>query len=441
MAKWENPISDFLKYKSALELPFIISVFIGVLRDPHNCKKKGCWGFFVVVWFWLVGWFAAFFFILVVFVGHLFEFAKMSFFIHRLSTMILQNRSALGSCDMNCLGLLFVLGGSSVTEVEICLFKVHAFGMDSELLLYNCCCRTNRNKLGMNLRCLDRGFGPAAFEHLQQPQSPPRSASSHCTCDSDSMAFSSPLFWGRRCGLTSVPLDNNPGVLASLSPVTKPTGQLFMLRLGLDCSFDTKMYLIINIVKSSLRRRFSEPELSPASLLRAKPQRMFILNHSNHVLFIWGLSRSLTKALAPKAIFADGSAFCSMNSGWGLWESWAWGGLVFLNFCTPWHRESWLAGTRHPPKSQLFLKTKEQRAWLHPHFLGLLPQLGSLRLGKAGNDIPMDRWELIELFPLPDLHSSFQLLVELATFVILCWCYSKLKLRGCEENPGEHSSY
>lgn len=59
----------------------------------------------------------------------------------------------------------------------------------------------------------------------------------------------------------------------------------------------------------------------------------------------------------------------------------------------------------------------------------------------------MDRQELIELFPLPDLHSLaqggrfFPLLVELASFIFLCWCCSKLKLRGYEENSEEPSSY
>lgn len=93
----------------------------------------------------------------------------------------------------------------------------------------------------MKLRYLDRDFGPAAFEHLQEPQSPPRSASFPCTGDSNFMAVSSPLFLGRKCGLVSVPLDN-PDLLVSLSPVTKPAGQLFTLRLDLDCSCDTKIY-------------------------------------------------------------------------------------------------------------------------------------------------------------------------------------------------------
>lgn len=121
------------------------------------------------------------------------------------------------------------LEGNSVRhlhpDVEICLFKVHAFGMDFELLLEKCCCRANRNKLGMKLRYLDRDFGPAACEHLQQPQSPPHSASFHCAGDSNFMAIASPLFLGRKGGLAGASLDN-PGLLVSLSPVTKPTGQL-----------------------------------------------------------------------------------------------------------------------------------------------------------------------------------------------------------------------
>lgn len=87
---------------------------------------------------------------------------------------------------------------------------------------------------------LDRDFGLVAFDHLQHPQSPPRSATFSFTVDSNFMAVSSPLVFGSKCGWTDVPLDN-PGFLISLSPVTKPTEQQFTLRLGLDCSFDMKM--------------------------------------------------------------------------------------------------------------------------------------------------------------------------------------------------------
>lgn len=107
-------------------MPFIISGFISVLYDHYNYKKK------------------SFFFPLSL--RNLSEFAKMFLFIHRLSKTIFQNRSVLASCDMNSLGLLFVFGESSVKhlhpDAETCLLKVHAFGMDPELLLEKCCYRT-----------------------------------------------------------------------------------------------------------------------------------------------------------------------------------------------------------------------------------------------------------------------------------------------------------
>lgn len=170
-------------------------------------------------------------------------------------------------------------GGSSVghlhPDVEICLFMVHTFGMDSELLLEKCCCRTNRNKLGMKLRCLDRDFGPAACEQL----CPPRSASFHCTGDSNFMAIASPLFLGRKC--TSVPLDN-PGLLVSLSPVTKPTEQLFIPGLDLECPFDTLLdnNYCQKLLKEEVWWAWAQP-CCPSQL--PKLQRMSILNPSKDV--------------------------------------------------------------------------------------------------------------------------------------------------------------
>lgn len=63
-----------------------------------------------------------------------------------------------------------------------------------------------------------------------------------------------------------MPLDN-PSFLVSLSPLTKPTGQLFTLRLGLGCSFDIKMYQIVKTVKRSLRKRLGELGLGAAVII------------------------------------------------------------------------------------------------------------------------------------------------------------------------------
>lgn len=131
----------------------------------------------------------------------------------------------------------------------------------------------------MKLKYLDRDFGPAACEQL----CPPRSASSHCTGDSNFMAIASPLVLGRKC--TSVPLDN-PGLSVSLSPATKPTRQLFILRLDLDCSFDT--LLDNNYCQSSLRRRFGEPGLSPAVLLSFPNCKECPSSATPSVPFTWG---------------------------------------------------------------------------------------------------------------------------------------------------------
>lgn len=90
-----------------------------------------------------------------------------------------------------------MLGTCILVQKSSCLRSTPERRMDSELLLEKCYCRINRSKLGMKLRYLDRDFGPAAFEHLQQPQSPPRSASFHCTGDSNFMAISSPFVFGQ----------------------------------------------------------------------------------------------------------------------------------------------------------------------------------------------------------------------------------------------------
>lgn len=118
--------------------------------------------------------------------------------------------------------------------------------------------------------------------------SPPCSAPFHFTVESNFAAISSSLVFGSKCGLTGVPWDNR-GFLVSLSPLTKPTGQPFTLRLGLDCSFDIRMYQIVKTVKSSLRKRLGEPGLIisfPAEGQTAK--NVYLCSNISSVPFIWG---------------------------------------------------------------------------------------------------------------------------------------------------------